>query len=69
MNEPLELHRIDCPYCGEPFDLFVDPGSYVSAGIESYVEDCHVCCRPVQIELICDAAGVLVELRARRDDE
>lgn len=34
-----------CPYCGEPIDLFVDP----SAGAQAYVEDCQVCCRPINV--------------------
>jgi hypothetical protein len=65
MTEPLEARTIDCPYCGEPFDLLID----FSAGSQAYVEDCQVCCRPVHIELVFDIAGDLAELRARRDDE
>ena len=65
MTEPLEHRLIDCPYCGEPFEIVVD----LSAGSQSYVEDCHVCCRPVQLDLVFDLTGKLVELRARRDDE
>lgn len=70
MTEPLEQRRIDCPYCGEPFDLLIDPSSaLLGAGSEAYIEDCHVCCRPVHIELVFDAAGDLTELRVRRDDD
>ena len=42
-----------CPYCGEPIELFVDD----SAGDQSYVEDCQVCCRPIQVAVALDAAG------------
>jgi len=42
-----------CPYCGEPIELFVDD----SAGDQSYVEDCRVCCRPIQVAVALDAAG------------
>lgn len=34
-----------CPYCGEAIQLNVD----VSAGPQSYVEDCQVCCQPFQV--------------------
>lgn len=40
MEEPIE---IQCPWCGEPFTTFFDP----SAGGQTYVEDCQVCCRPI----------------------
>lgn len=36
-----------CPYCGEPIDLFVD----TSAGAQAYVEDCQVCCRPINVSV------------------
>ena len=38
----LETITIDCPYCGERYATQVD----LSAGSQSYVEDCAVCCRP-----------------------
>jgi hypothetical protein len=35
-----------CPSCGEPITLIVD----VTAGRrQTYVEDCWVCCRPMQV--------------------
>ena len=34
-----------CPFCGEPIQLQVD----VSAGSQSYIEDCQVCCQPFQV--------------------
>ncbi len=40
-----------CPYCGEPIDLFID----ASAGEQSYVEDCQVCCRPINVAVSPDA--------------
>ena len=41
---PIE-QRIRCPFCNEAFDIFVD----VSAGAQNYIEDCQVCCQPMQI--------------------
>lgn len=38
---------IQCPYCGETITVFVDD----SAGDQQYVEDCQVCCRPIEIRV------------------
>ena len=43
----------DCPYCGEPNELEIDP----SAGSrQSYTKDCQVCCRPwvVKVRILGD---------------
>ena len=37
------LERISCPYCGESFDVVIDP----SEPVQEYIEDCYVCCRPM----------------------
>ena len=34
---------VECPCCGAPGELALDPGSGAS---QTYVEDCGVCCRP-----------------------
>lgn len=49
----LSFQTVHCPYCGEPQDLAVD----ASAGDQQYVEDCQVCCRPMQVRLDVDADG------------
>ena len=41
----VEERPVDCPFCGEPITILVD----VSGGTQSYVEDCEVCCRPMNI--------------------
>tara|TARA_B100000795_G_scaffold88781_1_gene64572 strand:- start:364 stop:546 length:183 start_codon:yes stop_codon:yes gene_type:complete len=40
MNE----HHFQCPYCWEEISMLLDPS--VSS---SYVEDCEVCCNPIQV--------------------
>jgi hypothetical protein len=55
---------VQCPYCGEPFDALVD----VSAGSASYIEDCQVCCQPIEMSLTVDDAGEFRNLSARRGD-
>ncbi|MFN7913691.1 MAG: CPXCG motif-containing cysteine-rich protein [Vicinamibacterales bacterium] len=36
---------VQCPYCGESFETAVD----LSAGSFRYVEDCQVCCQPIEL--------------------
>jgi len=46
--------EISCPYCAETITILVDE----SAGEQSYIEDCQVCCRPIVIRLTISANGV-----------
>lgn len=59
-----EFVRVACPYCGEEFETSVD----ASAGLCSYVEDCQVCCQPIEMELRVDENGEFQELVLRRGD-
>jgi hypothetical protein len=59
-----EFVVVDCPYCGEQFTT----GADVSAGPCKYVEDCQICCQPIEMELRVDDAGGFLELSARRGD-
>jgi len=34
-----------CPYCGEEISMVLD----LSVRRQSYVEDCEVCCKPIEI--------------------
>lgn len=47
---------VQCPYCGEVFETLVD----LSAGSADYIEDCQVCCRPIQFHLEVDHEGRLI---------
>ena len=42
-----ELHTIQCPHCGEPVEIAIDPSQEVS----DYIEDCSVCCRPMNLRV------------------
>ena len=53
---------VQCPYCGESFETAVDP----SAGSFRYVEDCQVCCQPIELEGEIDEAGTLLSVTAAR---
>ena len=55
----LDACAVQCPYCGEPLELVVD----TSAGPQRYVEDCAVCCRPIEVSVDADEHGVHVVVR------
>jgi len=59
----LEFIEITCPYCGESFETGVD----ASAGSTSYIEDCQVCCRPMEIQLRVSGDGAFT-VAVRRSD-
>jgi hypothetical protein len=61
----LEFVTIHCPYCGEGFETSVD----LSGGSQSYIEDCAVCCRPIEIVLRVDDEGELLDISTRTDRE
>ena len=60
MTTPIALH---CPYCGESFDTSVD----LSAGSQRYVEDCAVCCRPIEVGVRVGADGELLGIDTATD--
>jgi len=55
---------LNCPFCGERFEALVD----TSAGEHEYVEDCPVCCRPINLHLRTGMDGELEGLDADRDE-
>jgi len=62
----LEDQLIGCPYCGETIEISLD----LSAGSQRYIEDCEVCCRPIEIEVeVDDEDGSLVSVQGKREDE
>lgn len=49
-----------CPYCGEVITIGLDPGS---GRVQTYVEDCQVCCQPWRVHVQYDRdGGALVEV-------
>jgi hypothetical protein len=53
---------VQCPYCGEAFETAVD----LSAGSFQYVEDCQVCCQPIELAGAVDEDGMLGSVTAGR---
>lgn len=58
-----ETQRIQCPYCGEQIEILID----TSVESQAYIEDCSVCCRPIELSVDIDNGDSSVI--ARRDDE
>lgn len=46
--------QIQCPHCGEVITSTAD----TSQGDYSTIEDCEVCCAPMNIEIICEPGRV-----------
>ncbi len=38
-------HAFTCPHCGAHISMLLD----ISAGSQHYVEDCEVCCNPMEV--------------------
>ena len=46
---------IQCPFCGQVFDLTVD----TSVPGQRFVTDCEVCCRPFEVHAECEPRRIL----------
>lgn len=44
-----------CPYCWEQISVLLDP----NMSKEIYIEDCQVCCNPIEIKFIIADAEVI----------
>ncbi|NNC50189.1 MAG: CPXCG motif-containing cysteine-rich protein [Flaviramulus sp.] len=40
-------HNFTCPYCWENISMLLDN----SVSKQSYIEDCEVCCNPIQVTI------------------
>jgi Cysteine-rich CPXCG len=61
---PEEFVAVQCPYCGERLETRVD----LTADEPSYIEDCQVCCRPIEFTVERDQTGALLAVRVQRVD-
>lgn len=46
-DDALIEHEFDCPYCGESITMLLD----LTESDQSYVEDCEVCCNPIELRV------------------
>jgi len=63
INQLLEV-AVQCPYCWEEITLLID----ASIEMQEYVEDCEVCCRPIDFVVEVDEQG-LAKVDARLQHE
>lgn len=57
--------EVGCPYCDEVVTIGVDPAGGV---VQTYVEDCQVCCQPWQVHVTYDDHGAVhVWVEAEQD--
>lgn len=59
----LETLKAHCPYCGEPIRLVVD----TSLDVQTYTEDCEVCCRPMVVCVNVSGEEVNLDVRAEHE--
>ena len=60
----LSEQTIGCPYCGESISILVDD----TLPEQRYVEDCQVCCRPIELDVAVTPNGDVI-VNARSGDE
>jgi len=48
-------HFFRCPYCGEHISMVLD----TSVRSQTYIEDCEVCCRPIQVRYVLQGAEIV----------
>ena len=59
-----DTQLIDCPYCGESFELVID----ISVSEQNYIEDCYVCCAPIQFTVTVTGTGEFFVLAQHEND-
>ena len=62
--EPTVFVDVDCPYCAERYETQVD----LTAGSFTYVEDCQICCQPIELYVEVNDDGKLRAVHAGRMD-
>lgn len=53
---------LPCPWCGEVYGSMLD----LTDASRSYIEDCQVCCRPIEVLLEVSEAGELQQVTTRQ---
>ena len=61
---PEEFVAVRCPWCGERLETRID----MTASEATYVEDCEVCCRPIEFSIERGDGGALLAVGVRRLD-
>ena len=61
---PEEFISVQCPYCGERFETRID----LTTEDRGYVEDCQVCCQPIEFQIEREDGGALLGVKVQRMD-
>jgi len=56
--------EVICPWCGEAYDTTID----TSQEDFSTIEDCVVCCRPIEFSIEREEGGGLLSVKVQRID-
>jgi hypothetical protein len=59
-----EFVTVGCPYCGESYGISID----LTAGSQTQIEDCQVCCQPIEFAIKIGRNGALRRVTTRRLD-
>jgi len=51
----LETQPVQCPFCGQHFELAVD----TTVASQRFTTDCEVCCRPFEVVAECEAGEIV----------
>ena len=62
--QALQEQSCQCPYCGELISLLLD---CTQAG-QTYIEDCPVCCQPMQVYLSTGSEDSIELMLGREND-
>ncbi|MES2675371.1 MAG: CPXCG motif-containing cysteine-rich protein [Pseudomonadota bacterium] len=49
----VDAKHVQCPYCGEIIEVLID----CSVPEQNYIEDCQVCCCPINFDVVVDEDG------------
>ena len=62
----MDIHTVQCPYCGEHLEVFIDR----SVPRQKYIEDCQICCRPITLTVTLDLDDdTQTHVEARSEEE
>lgn len=59
-----EFVELQCPYCGEVYGTPID----LTDRSRVYIEDCQICCQPIEVTLEVSDAGELLRAETARAD-
>ena len=60
----LQEAEIQCPYCWEAITVLLNPEDEG----QEYIEDCQVCCRPIEFYLASDGMGGMMPVVSSDSD-